>query len=87
MTKEQLADLVTNMRAKQKFSYLWPKNNQDKLECAKAEQEVDEALRKIYLGLWWYAKNCIKQKDKCGIARTLQRQQAINLERVHFSVE
>lgn len=52
MTKEQLADLVTNMRAKQKFCYLWPKNNQFKLECAKAEQEVDEALRKIYLGLW-----------------------------------
>lgn len=52
MTKEQLADLVTNMRAKQKFCYLWPENNQFKFECAKAEQEVDEALRKICLGLW-----------------------------------
>lgn len=50
MTKEQLADLVADMRAKQKFYYLWP--DKYKFDCIQAESKVDEAIKKIHLGLW-----------------------------------
>lgn len=50
MTKEQLADLVADMRAKQRFEYLYP--GRYKYECMKAEQEVDEAVKNIHMGKW-----------------------------------
>lgn len=47
MTAKQLADLGMKMRALQKFAYLWPKTYA--FECAKAEQEFDEACREIFI--------------------------------------
>lgn len=52
MTKEQLADLVSDMRAKQKFERLWPKNADYRFKACEAEHKVDEAVRNIFLGKW-----------------------------------
>lgn len=50
MTKEQFCDLVAEMRAQQKFAYLWP--DKYKASCILAEQKVDEAIKNIHVGKW-----------------------------------
>lgn len=47
MNVKQLADLGMKMRALQKFAHLWPKTYA--FECAKAEQEFDEACKEIFI--------------------------------------
>lgn len=50
MTKEQLADLVADMRAKQNFFKAF--GEKYKAACVMAERQVDEAVRNILLGKW-----------------------------------
>ena len=48
MTKEQFADMVADMRAKQNFRKLF--GDKYKASCVMAERDVDEAVRNILMG-------------------------------------